>query len=201
VLPHEAWVLPKRDEWAKRFHGYGTLGYTVAAQAPNGLIYLITSMNHPSQQFEMNEKWILSDSDDSATAELRANAKSIIGSQKYSNGQKQAEWSGKVDSDGRYVLDGPEIWFYPSGKKEYQVEYRDGHKVGSEIQWAEDGTKISEWEHRVGSVSIWTQYWPKGQKKHESEWKNGRCTGEAQAWAPSGKSVGKWLFEDGHLQH
>jgi formylglycine-generating enzyme required for sulfatase activity len=200
VLPHEAWVLPPRDKWSERFHGYGTLGYAVSAQAPNGVIYLITSMNHPSQQFEMNEKWILSDSDASATAELVANAKSITGLQNYSNGRKQAEWSGKIDSDGRYLLDGQEAWFYPSGKKQYQVEYRDGHKIGSEIQWAEDGTKISEWEHRGDGVSIWTEYWPKGQKKHESHWKNGRCTGEAQAWSPSGKSVGKWLFENGHLQ-
>ncbi len=82
----------------------------------------------------MNEKWILSDSDASATAALGANAKSIAGSQNYSNGRTQAKWSGKIDSDGRYVLDGQETWFYPSGKKEYQVEYRDGHKVGSEIQ-------------------------------------------------------------------
>jgi hypothetical protein len=200
VLPHEAWVLPQRDKWAKRYHGYGTLGYTVAAQAPNGVIYLITSMNHPSQQFEMNENWILSDSNSSTAAALGPNARSIPGSQRYSNGRKQAEWSGKVDSDGRYVLDGRETWFYPNGAKAYAAEYRDGYKVGIETQWAEDGKKISEWEYRGDGVSIWTQYWPNGQKKHESRWKDGRCVGLAQAWDPSGKPAGKWQFEDGHLQ-
>lgn len=200
VLPHEAWVLPRRDHWAKRIHGYGTLGYTVAAQAPNGVIYLITSMNHPSQQFEMNEAWILSDSGSSAPAELAAKAKPIAGALNYPDGRKQARWTGKIDSDGRYVLDGEETWFFPDGRKEYQVGYRDGRKTGAEIQWAQNGNRIFEWEHRGDGASVWMQYWPNGQKKHRSEWKNGRCTGAAEAWSPSGEPAGQWTFEDGHLR-
>src|SRR5262249_14369568 len=62
TLHHEAWTHGSRPGWNERRHGEGTLGYTVATQAPNGIIHLITSMNHPSQHFEMNEAWILSDS-------------------------------------------------------------------------------------------------------------------------------------------
>ena len=32
-----------------------TLGYCIAAQAPNGVIHLTTSMSHPALHFEMNE--------------------------------------------------------------------------------------------------------------------------------------------------
>jgi len=47
TLPHEAFTL-KRQGWSRYTHGESTLGYTVAAQAPNGIIHLISSMNHPS---------------------------------------------------------------------------------------------------------------------------------------------------------
>ena len=51
----------KRTAWAKDYHAYGTFGYTMAAQGTDGLIHVITSMNHPAQEFELNEAWVLSD--------------------------------------------------------------------------------------------------------------------------------------------
>src|SRR5436190_24292744 len=49
--PHET---PAR---AKQLGG-GTLGYTVARQAPNGVIHLIATMTEPCLHFEFNEEWI-----------------------------------------------------------------------------------------------------------------------------------------------
>ncbi len=40
--------------------GHATLGYSAAAQAPNGIIHLITTLNIPCLHFEFNEAWILS---------------------------------------------------------------------------------------------------------------------------------------------
>ena len=37
TLPHEAWVLPERKLWAAKFHGSGTLGYTVAPKRQTAL--------------------------------------------------------------------------------------------------------------------------------------------------------------------
>ncbi|RPJ81075.1 MAG: exo-alpha-sialidase, partial [Acidobacteria bacterium] len=47
-------------ERAERMKG-PTLGYSVARQAANGLIHLITTMNNPCLHFELNEAWILND--------------------------------------------------------------------------------------------------------------------------------------------
>jgi formylglycine-generating enzyme required for sulfatase activity len=45
--------------------GATTLGYSVARQAPNGVIHLITTMNRPCLHFEMNEAWLLSEAEGS----------------------------------------------------------------------------------------------------------------------------------------
>jgi hypothetical protein len=43
--------------------GHPTLGYSAAAQGPDGMIHLITTLNIPCLHFEFNEAWILSHSD------------------------------------------------------------------------------------------------------------------------------------------
>ena len=51
---------------AKRLGG-PTLGYAVAAQAPNGVIHLITSMNAQALHFALNEAWMLAAPDTTRT--------------------------------------------------------------------------------------------------------------------------------------
>ncbi|MGP8244691.1 MAG: SUMF1/EgtB/PvdO family nonheme iron enzyme [Bryobacteraceae bacterium] len=198
ALPHEAHVLPKRAGWAKDTHGYATLGYTVAAQGPDGLIHLVTSMNHPAQEFEMNEAWILSGNGPAANTEVKDH-RDAAASQKRS-GRNEAEWSGYRDASGRYLLDGPETWFYPSGAKRYQVTWQNGLKIGAETYWAEDGRKRWEWERLPGGNATWTQYWPNGNRKHLSHWRNGECEGEAVAYDPSGAAAARFQFEHGFLR-
>src|SRR5439155_13746533 len=36
-----------------------TVGYTTATQAPNGVIYIVTSKNQPAVHIELNEAWVL----------------------------------------------------------------------------------------------------------------------------------------------
>ena len=51
--------------------------------APNGVIHLLTSMNHPGQHFELNEAWILSEAADGIRIPISAignvNAKLVPG--------------------------------------------------------------------------------------------------------------------------
>jgi formylglycine-generating enzyme required for sulfatase activity len=200
TLPHETWTLGNRPGWNERRHGEGTLGYTVATQAPNGVIHLITSMNHPSQHFEMNEAWILSGSTEQSRP-AASSARTVPGEQHYAGGKLQAKWSASVDTARGYLLNGPETWFYPGGEKQYQVEWKDGVKTGTETLWSPAGKPVWQWEHHPGAVSVWTQYWPSGGKKHESSWRDGVCTGPATSWSPDGKVTGTFEFENGELKH
>ena len=199
TLPHEAWVLGDRPLWNESKQGAGTLGYSVATQAPNGVIHLISSMNHPSQHFEMNEAWILSGSSSQSKPD-HSGSKATPGEARYPGGKLQAKWSGSVNHARGYVLDGPEKWFYPNGDKHYEVEWKAGTKVGTETLWSPSGKMVWRWEHRAGGLSVWTQYWPSGNKKHESSWRDGNCVGRATAWSPDGAVSGTFEFENGNLK-
>jgi formylglycine-generating enzyme required for sulfatase activity len=199
TMPHEAWVMGERPLWNEGRHGEGTLGYAVAAQAPNGVIHLITSMNHPSQHFEMNEAWILSDSTEQSKPDA-VGARLASNELTYAGGKPHAQWSGKVSDTRGYVLDGPETWFYPDGAKQYHVEWNQGKKIEVETLWRADGSLVWQWDHRADGVSVWTQYWTNGKKQSESSWRNGRCIGRASAWTYDGKPAGSFEFENGDLK-
>ncbi|MBM4041775.1 MAG: hypothetical protein FJ290_25030 [Planctomycetes bacterium] len=149
--------------------GDATVGYSVARQAPNGVIHLITSMNHPSLHFELNEAWILSHEADTPA------------------------------SDGRYLLEGKQTWAYPNGPKQWEVTYHLGRKVGEETHWTSEGVRDWSWQHREDRTSVWIQWWPDGKKKAESTWRNHRCEGTATRWDRSGKVVSQVEFADGAL--
>jgi formylglycine-generating enzyme required for sulfatase activity len=201
ALPHEAFTLGHREWWGTPHHGEGTFGYTVAAQGPNGLIHVIASMNHPSQHFEMNEAWILANTDQvSPLPIVGSDAKVTAEEQRFSDGKVQAKWSGAVDSIGRYDLSGPENWFYPDGSKQYSVTWNNGRKTGTETFWGPHGKKEWEWEHRPDGVSVWTQFWPNGNKKHQSSWRDSKCTGAATSFDLSGRTVKSYNFVDGFLK-
>ncbi|MGH9163283.1 MAG: exo-alpha-sialidase, partial [Vicinamibacteraceae bacterium] len=201
ALPHEAAVFKDRDpdDWARFEHASATLGYAVATQAPNGLIHLVTSMTHPSQELEMNEAWILSDLADEDTAGGTLTRRTIRGEERHPNGATRATWTGRRATDGRYLLDGTETWLHATGARRYQVTYDSGEKVGLERYWAADGTLVWEWERKADGRAVWTQYWPSGQRKHRSEWRGTVCHGPAMAWAPSGEITGNWRFSNGDL--
>jgi hypothetical protein len=198
TLPHEAHVLPKRAGWARDYHGYGTLGYTVAAQGTDGLIHLISSMNHPAQEYEMNEAWILSGQVE--TAEQEYPGQQLKQSQQYPDGTLEAQWSGYISNSGRFWLDGQEEWLYPGGAKQYEVFWKNGIKTGKEVYWARNGQKRWEWGHETDGLSIWTQYWSDGKKKHISRWRNSVAEGEAIAFDRNGQPATQFRFENGELK-
>lgn len=201
ALPHEAHALPKRKDWAKDYHAYGTFGYTMAAQGPDGLIHVITSMNHPAQEFEMNETWILSDAGAPPEPESSGGLARVSGAtQRDAAGAPQARWSGGYDGSGRYLLDGRETWYYADGANQYEVTWRRGVKVGLETHWDDKGHKAWEWNHQTAGISTWSQYWPNGNLKHISHWREMVCEGEASAYDLDGKATGRFQFENGELK-
>jgi hypothetical protein len=178
-----------------------TLGYSAARQAPNGVIHLITTMNRPCLHFEMNEAWIL---DQNATRKdpmaptsggPLANVKQH--EEKYPNGQARLTWSAGLGSDGRYLLEGREVWFYENGRKQREATYEKGVKVGQETYWSREGKVEWTWHHQPDGSAVWTQFWSNGQQKSVSTWRNFLCDGAATCWDPSGKQISLATFFQG----
>src|SRR5262249_30200515 len=76
-----------------------SVGYCVPRQAPNGVIHMITTLNHPALHFEMNEAWIMSDktfADDDAAMD-RSAAMTISQMQQHRenwpDGKPHIQWS------------------------------------------------------------------------------------------------------------
>ena len=157
-----------------------SIGYSVARQAPNGLIHLVTSSNHPGLHYELNEAWILSDETfaDDDPAMNRSQAKAITGviahRENFPDGSPRLTWSSGRADDGRVLLHGKETWFYPGGAKQREADYRLGVKTGRETYWSPTGAKESEWDHRPDGTSVWHTWWSDGSLRSESTWKDHR---------------------------
>jgi hypothetical protein len=199
ILPHESHSLPARPGWKKDRGPWGTIGYSVATQSQNGIIHLTTSMNHPSLDIEMNEAWLLDAQAGEASAEAKR-GRAVQGRETYPDGKTKAEWSGNILGDGRFVLDGPEVWYSPHGEKRYEVKWSFGKKTGTEALWSSAGKRVWQREHSSDRASTWTQYWPNGQTRHVSHWMGERAVGTAESWDTEGHPVGKWQFENGDLR-
>ncbi len=199
--PHECHTIPNiGPHWGTNGMKDPTLGYSVAAQAPNGIIHLMTTMNHPCLHFEMNEAWILCDAPAnpgqfkiSAEWRKREDLDTF-----YPNGKLRGSYEGKVTKDGHYRLDGPERWLYDNGQVQYEVTYQDGKKVGSETYWTPDGKMKWRWDHNTDGTSIWSQYWTNGNRKSQSTWRNFRCVDDAFLWDRAGKLIRRTRFVDGY---
>ena len=98
-----------------------------------------------------------------ATANSVSKVKTYL--ENYPDGRKRFQFSGGIGDDGRFLLHGPETWYYPDGTTQRQADYDKGRKVGAEKYLSRDGRKIWIWEHKKDGSSTWTQYWPTGRKK------------------------------------
>jgi len=183
-----------------------TLGYAVATQGPNGMIHLIATMTNPCLHFEMNEAWIL----DGPTAErsneeLMTSTATAVGQvktyeERYPGGALKGSWTGGVADDGRFLLHGPETWYYEDGQKQWEMTWALGRKVGTETHWSPEGRVVWAWEHAEDGSSVWTQYWPNGERKAESTWRHFMADGEARRWDPSGRLSSQVTFRRGRLE-
>jgi hypothetical protein len=183
-----------------------TLGYSVARQAPNGMIHLLTTMNTPCLHFELNEAWILDEGTNAPPESelMRSHAARVAQARSFTDtfvdGHVRARWSGGVADDGRFLLNGPVKWYFPNGRKHYEATYRLGRRTGSETLWRADGTVAWRWDYRKDGGSLWTQYWENGRKKAESAWRGFRADGRARTWSAEGRLLSEVRFQDGSLQ-
>lgn len=206
ALPHEVTRIPNvARDWAgtevENFHDFGTIGYCAAAQAPNGVIHLLTSMNHPSQHFELNEAWILSPATGEQNADVATGAPRSIKQHRetFPDGRIRSVWTSGVGENGDFVLHGLRVSYFPSGAKQYEVTYDCGRKIGAETLWRKDGGVLWRRDNRADGTSTWTQYWENGRKRAESNWKNFVAEGPAKRWSSDGELISSGVFESGNL--
>jgi hypothetical protein len=158
-------------------HGFDTLGYCVARQGRNGDIHLITTLTHPALDLEFNEAWILSDDTDTDEAKLTANSATDIHDvhdyrENYPDGSPRITWSAGIGNDGRYLLEGPETWYYPSGVFQRQAAYHLGKKVDTEIYFSPQGIPVWQWEYQPDGTADYATWYPNGNLRSQSKWKN-----------------------------
>lgn len=183
--------------------GNPTVGYSAAAQAPNGVIHLITTMNDPCLHFELNEAWILAPDTAAAGDEtlMRSAATAVPAPVPHREtdpeGRLRLEWNGGEADDGRYLRHGREAWFYPDGRLQYEATYHLGRKTGPERFWGADGSLAWQWLHGPNDVGTWTQFAPDGSKRFESRWRGKLAEGIAVAWDERGLERVRVEFKDG----
>ena len=159
--------LPDAKPHEAHIHNWPTIGYSVARQAPNGVIHIISSMNHPSLHFELNEAWILSD--DNATqdctwlldgAELYAypgGAKQYevtyaqgrkTGTETYLRADGSVQWQRVYSPEGRCTW----TQFWPNSKKKSESIWINGACEGKALRWTKDGAVISSVRFIAGQI-------------------------------------------------
>ena len=190
---------------------YGSLGYSTVRQAPNGVIHLLTTAGYPPIHYEFNEAWVWSDAADVTPESSGGEVKNF--SEKYSDGKLKSTWSARICPNGRYLLHGELIDYYPDGSKQHQALYENGRKTGQETYWSKYGDIEWMWQRDLKKKQgIWTQYWPNGNKKVESVWNikpeardlkrefNGYVAdGPSKHWDENGNLVETYQFKNGIL--
>jgi formylglycine-generating enzyme required for sulfatase activity len=146
-----------------------TVGYTTATQARNGVIHIVTSKSDPAVQIELNEAWVL---EGGPTASSPAAAQNV---RPYR--EQNVVWSAGVAPDGRYVLDGKQVFYYPDGKKQWEAMFQSGRRVGVETWWSASTAK--QWERVYGADGAWTWriFDEAGRVSAESRWKGKKLLG------------------------
>jgi len=129
------------ETWTKRqLPGIVTVGYTTAIQSSNGVIHIVTSKNDPAVHIELNEAWV-------------------------ENGGPE-----DPEARGQYRLQGPVLFRYANGAKQWEATYEHGRKTGAETYWSEDGHKRWERNYFAGGEWTWRVFDRHGQLTAESRW-------------------------------
>jgi formylglycine-generating enzyme required for sulfatase activity len=153
----------------RRLPGIVTVGYTTATQAPNGVIHIVTSKNSPPLHIELNEAWVL---EGGAEYQPPAEEPAIRAyRENYPDGKLKAEWKAAVRANG-YRLEGPQTFYYPNGRKQWEAAFANGRKQGVETWWSDAGVK--QWERTYAADGVWTWriFDGAGLVTAESKWKN-----------------------------
>jgi antitoxin component YwqK of YwqJK toxin-antitoxin module len=120
-------------------------------------------------------------------------------------GKREGRWKSYFHSSGkkRYdinfkdgKLDGLSTHWYENGQKEIEQTWKNGEKEGLSTHWYENGQKEIEQTWKNGEKEGLSTYWfENGKKELEQTWKNGKKDGLFTWWYGNGKkeSEGTWM--------
>jgi hypothetical protein len=158
--------------WAERdLPGLSTVGYVTATEGPDGVIHVVTSKNEPYDVLiDLNEQWVLSNTD---TVVVSGRLNGIAQrEEKFPDGKVRATWTGGWYSDGRYLLEGVQTFFYENGRRQWESTWSMGHPIGTETFWDATGRKLWEKVHALdGNQWTWRIFDQSGTVSAESIWK------------------------------
>ena len=93
---------------------------------------------------------------------------------------------------------GIETWWYESGTKEYEINYKAGEKDGLETQWYENGQKQSEINYKDGKSEGLVKWWhDDGSKYVEVNFKNGERHGKRTFFDENGVVTFSGTYDNG----
>mgnify|MGYP000223978526 CR=1 FL=1 len=98
------------------------------------------------------------------------------------NGKKEGRWKS---------------YYHSTGKKKYDLNFKDGKPDGINTEWYENGQKTYEGTHKDGKQDgLWTEWYDNGQKKYEGTFKDGKRDGKCTGWYEDGKKEEEGTFKD-----
>ena len=90
-------------------------------------------------------------------------------------------------------------FWYESGFKSAEQNWKNGKAHGLYIEWNENGQKISESNSKNGFLEgIWTAWYENGQKRWEGTFKDGLLDGLVTSWLQGGKESFEVIYKDGN---
>ncbi len=205
------WGTQPRKKAPEVFNGGGTIGYSVMKQGPDGLIHVVCSNVHPLLHLAFNEAWLLDEEDEEPSeAELMCSkASRLVTPRKeyreyYKDGSLKCRYYGGIADDGRFLLDGPETFWYPDGKVCWQAEYSLGKKIGNYVYYHPDGTLLKRFTCSEGEngdlVEKYETFWPGTDcVKTCATFYNRHVDGEAICYDREGKVTARNIFRHGKI--
>lgn len=147
-----------------------TVGYVTATEGPDGVIHIATSKNTVNYEIELNEAWVLSDSE-AETPQPTSIAQIEKHREMWPNGKLKAEWSTGRANDGEILLEGPQTFYFEDGRKQWSAQFHLGRKTGDEVFYRADGTKEWEKQHSANDEWTWRIFDEAGRQTAGSHWR------------------------------
>lgn len=207
----QLWGTQKRKQTPELFGGASTLGYSVMKQSPDGLIHIVCSNVHPLLHLCFNESWLTSEeSQEPPEAELMASMASKLVTERseyqehYPGGQLRCRYHGGVADDGRFLLDGPETFWYEDGRIMTEGTYVLGKKTGCFTYYDCQGYPVKRFTYPEipgDELEEWFEtFWPgTNQVKTRAFFRNRKAQGKAVRYGRNGEILEEVYYHDGKL--
>lgn len=208
----QLWGAQKRKKNTGEFGNVSTIGYSAMKQGLDGLIHVVCTNVQPLLHLCFNETWLRApETPEPIEATLMAAAATCLKEGRkvyeefYPDGALRCRYHGGVADDGRFLLDGPEEFFYPNGRMMWKAEYRLGQRAGQAVLY--DAAGFPTRRHTCSQTPA-----GKAQEQVETFWPgsdvlrtltcfvNGVAQGEATLYDRDGRMMDIALFTDGKIE-